>query len=99
LPDDQSTSTADDSAPLRILIGADTFVPDVNGAANFTSRLAAGMVGRQRLARSMGDSSKSTMGRNSLCTACIRGGGFRMTGFGSSFRGAAKPTRLVFSTR
>jgi glycosyltransferase involved in cell wall biosynthesis len=46
LPDDQSTSTADDSAPLRILIGADTFVPDVNGAANFTSRLAAGMVGR-----------------------------------------------------
>lgn len=46
MPDDQSTSTADDSAPLRILIGADTFVPDVNGAANFTSRLAAGMVGR-----------------------------------------------------
>ena len=34
------------SGPLRILIGADTFVPDVNGAANFTSRLAAGLVGR-----------------------------------------------------
>lgn len=29
-----------------MLIGADTFPPDVNGAANFTSRLAAGLVGR-----------------------------------------------------
>ncbi|HNP15022.1 MAG: glycosyltransferase [Cryobacterium sp.] len=27
-------------------MGADTFPPDVNGAANFTSRLAAGLVGR-----------------------------------------------------
>ncbi|MEO7006433.1 MAG: glycosyltransferase [Terrimesophilobacter sp.] len=32
--------------PLRILIGADTFPPDVNGAANFSSRLAAGLVAR-----------------------------------------------------
>ncbi|GGE87703.1 glycosyltransferase [Mycetocola zhadangensis] len=32
--------------PLRILIGADTFSPDVNGAARFAERLAAGMVGR-----------------------------------------------------
>ena len=32
--------------PLRILIGADTFPPDVNGAANFASRLAAGLVER-----------------------------------------------------
>lgn len=32
--------------PFRILIGADTFAPDVNGAASFTSRLAAGLVGR-----------------------------------------------------
>lgn len=31
---------------MRVLIGADTFVPDVNGAANFTSRLAAGLVER-----------------------------------------------------
>ena len=31
---------------MRILIGADTFPPDVNGAANFGSRLAAGLVGR-----------------------------------------------------
>lgn len=28
---------------LRILIGCDTFPPDVNGAANFASRLAAGL--------------------------------------------------------
>lgn len=32
--------------PLRILIAADTFPPDVNGAANFAARLAAGLTGR-----------------------------------------------------
>lgn len=31
---------------MRILIGADTFAPDVNGAASFTARLAAGLVER-----------------------------------------------------
>lgn len=31
---------------MRVLIGADTFVPDVNGAASFTSHLAAGLVAR-----------------------------------------------------
>lgn len=34
------------SESLRILIGADTFPPDVNGAANFASRLAAGLTER-----------------------------------------------------
>lgn len=32
--------------PLTILIGADTFLPDVNGAATFTRNLAAGLVRR-----------------------------------------------------
>lgn len=32
--------------PLRVLIGADTFPPDINGAANFASRLAAGLTAR-----------------------------------------------------
>lgn len=32
--------------PLRVLIGADTFAPDVNGAARFAERLAAGLVAR-----------------------------------------------------
>jgi len=32
--------------PLRILIGADTFLPHVNGAARFAERLAAGLVAR-----------------------------------------------------
>jgi glycosyltransferase involved in cell wall biosynthesis len=31
---------------LRIVIGADTYPPDVNGAANFASRLAVGLAGR-----------------------------------------------------
>jgi len=32
--------------PLRILIGADTFLPEINGAAIFAARLAAGLVAR-----------------------------------------------------
>jgi len=32
--------------PLKILIGVDTFPPDVNGAATFSARLAAGLVER-----------------------------------------------------
>jgi glycosyltransferase involved in cell wall biosynthesis len=36
----------DARGPLRILIGADTFTPDMNGAAVFTKRLAVGLVGR-----------------------------------------------------
>lgn len=39
-------STTDRSAPIRIMIGCDTFYPDVNGAARFTERLAAGLVRR-----------------------------------------------------
>ncbi|MEJ3403199.1 glycosyltransferase [Rathayibacter sp. YIM 133350] len=41
--------TGDEKAatkPLRVLIGADTFAPDVNGAARFAERLAAGLVAR-----------------------------------------------------
>ncbi|MDQ2660492.1 MAG: glycosyltransferase [Actinomycetota bacterium] len=37
---------AESEHPLRILIGADTFAPDVNGAARFAERLAAGLVER-----------------------------------------------------
>ena len=39
-------ATAETERPLRILIGADTFAPDVNGAARFAERLAAGLVER-----------------------------------------------------
>ena len=31
---------------IRVLIAADTFAPDVNGAARFAERLAAGLVAR-----------------------------------------------------
>jgi len=40
------TEAAETERPLRILIGADTFAPDVNGAARFAERLAAGLVER-----------------------------------------------------
>ncbi|WP_369411177.1 glycosyltransferase [Leucobacter edaphi] len=39
-------STTDRPARIRILIGCDTFFPDVNGAARFAERLAAGLVRR-----------------------------------------------------
>lgn len=32
--------------PLRIVLGADTYPPDLNGAARFTQRLARGLAGR-----------------------------------------------------
>lgn len=38
--------TASDRSPMRILIGADTFAPDVNGSATFTRALAAGLAAR-----------------------------------------------------
>lgn len=40
------TSSEPSQRPLRVLIGADTFPPNVNGAANFAARLAAGLIGR-----------------------------------------------------
>jgi len=40
------SSTSDRPDRLRIVIGCDTFAPDVNGAARFTERLAAGLVAR-----------------------------------------------------
>ena len=39
-------STPESPARIRILIGCDTFLPDVNGAARFAERLAAGLVQR-----------------------------------------------------
>ncbi|MEI3867549.1 glycosyltransferase [Microbacterium sp. CCNWLW134] len=44
-PDDPTRSDAE-KRPLRVLIGCDTFAPDINGAARFAERLAAGLVAR-----------------------------------------------------
>lgn len=44
-PDDTPAASAG-RPPLKILIGADTFLPHVNGAARFAERLAAGLVAR-----------------------------------------------------
>lgn len=41
-----SAADTDHGQRLRILIGCDTFAPDVNGAAKFAERLAAGMIER-----------------------------------------------------
>ncbi len=41
-----SSGPADTARPLKVLIGTDTFSPDINGAARFTERLAAGLVQR-----------------------------------------------------
>ncbi|HAM25396.1 MAG TPA: glucosyl transferase, partial [Microbacteriaceae bacterium] len=46
LSDSPRDTSSTVKAPLRVLIGADTFPPNVNGAANFASRLAAGLVDR-----------------------------------------------------
>lgn len=41
-----SQDSAPKQQPLRILMGCDTFIPDINGAARFAERLAAGLVQR-----------------------------------------------------
>ena len=41
-----SHPTSRNSTPLRLVIGADTFPPDVNGAARFAHRLAVGLASR-----------------------------------------------------
>lgn len=46
MTDSPASDSPRDPAPLRILIGADTFAPDINGAARFAERLAAGLVQR-----------------------------------------------------
>ena len=43
---DATSADAGSARPLTILIGADTFLPHVNGAARFAERLAAGLVQR-----------------------------------------------------
>jgi glycosyltransferase involved in cell wall biosynthesis len=47
-PIDPSSGPAAEPAPrpLKIVIGCDTFAPDINGAARFAERLAAGLVQR-----------------------------------------------------
>ena len=42
----ETSPDRDDARPLRLLIAADTFPPDVNGAAKFTVNLAVGMAAR-----------------------------------------------------
>ena len=44
LPD--SARQPEPKKPLKILIGADTFLPDINGSAIFSARLAAGLTER-----------------------------------------------------
>ncbi|MGB4137804.1 MAG: glycosyltransferase [Microbacterium sp.] len=44
--DHRGTPDAENPRPLRVLIGCDTFAPDINGAARFAERLAAGLVER-----------------------------------------------------
>ena len=48
--------------PLRILIGCDTFGPNVNGAAKFAERLAAGLVERGHDVRVMAPAAGRTSG-------------------------------------
>lgn len=46
MPDSPRDVTDADKPRLKVLIGADTFWPEINGAASFAARLAAGLVER-----------------------------------------------------
>ncbi|MGO1052038.1 glycosyltransferase [Crossiella sp. CA198] len=45
-PEEHAMSSRRTGSGLRIVLGADTFPPDVNGAANFAGRLAHGLAAR-----------------------------------------------------
>src|SRR5215207_5680820 len=85
---------------LRVLIGADTFAPDVNGAARFAERLAAGLVERGHevhvmapaASRKHGTWKRCTRARRSSRTGCTRGAGTRTTGCDSRCHGASSRT-------
>ncbi|WP_291052655.1 glycosyltransferase [Herbiconiux sp.] len=51
-----------DSRPLRILIGADTFSPDVNGSARFSEHLASGLASRGHDVHVVSPSAKQPVG-------------------------------------
>ena len=54
VPNDSSRTEAFSAKkPIRVLIAADTFAPDVNGAARFAERLAAGLVSRGHIVHIM----------------------------------------------
>jgi glycosyltransferase involved in cell wall biosynthesis len=59
---DSHSAASSTPRPLRVLIGADTFPPDVNGAANFAARLAAGLIGRGHDVRVMAPASSRRHG-------------------------------------
>ena len=62
VPDHAPLSDADPTRPLKILIGVDTFPPDVNGAAMFSARLAAGLTERGHEVRVVSPASGRTRG-------------------------------------
>jgi glycosyltransferase involved in cell wall biosynthesis len=50
---DASQSAASETKPLKILIGADTFAPEINGSATFSASLAGGLARRGHEVRIM----------------------------------------------
>ncbi|HWC83242.1 MAG TPA: glycosyltransferase [Pseudonocardiaceae bacterium] len=52
--------------PLRIVIGADTFPPDINGAARFAHQLATGLAGRGHEVHVICSSATGPAGRETL---------------------------------
>lgn len=59
---DASSSTPPTEARLTILIGCDTFPPDVNGAATFSRNLAAGLASRGHDVHVMAPAQKGAVG-------------------------------------
>ncbi len=72
----ESTGATAEHRPLRVLIAADTFPPDVNGAATFAEQLAVGLAERghevhvvaPRPRATTAPSRRSTAASSSSCT-------------------------------
>ena len=70
--DDPRARRRRDKPPLRILIGCDTFPPDVNGAARFAERLATGLVERGHEVHVMAPAASRKHGTSTRSTRACR---------------------------
>ena len=79
-------SEVSDQRRLRIVIGAETFPPDVNGAATFAYRLAAGLAGRHHDVHVICPSPTDVWGKEELDGITVHRVRSQTTVFDRSFR-------------
>ncbi|WP_380164303.1 glycosyltransferase [Jannaschia sp. R86511] len=84
--------------PRRVLLGADTFAPDVNGAARFAERLALGLAGRGHDVHVVSPSTDGRSGRETMGAVTVHRVASVRTPVHPTFR-VARPWRVAGDAR